>query len=202
LSKSARQPLPDILRRRPKHDDSQSDVAGTFEAMVIHFGLTDAYELMKSKPDQWPHGGRRAAFFWSALALALMSRQIPAYGTPNTGRRKVGAPLNVDAWINAGGRSTLLTGPSAADMTRFYQAQFVEAVRKIEIDKKKSRQWVFKWLANKTEIVGAAAAARRMALLPQLYRKRTAAGSLRTTFNAIPSEVRRDPKAFLPKIGR
>jgi hypothetical protein len=168
-------PLPPILRRRrERREDTVENAAAIWAALLTRYGLTDLYKEVRETPDEWPHGGRLAAIFWSGLAQALMADRIPAYGDlPKRGRKK-----RFDV---------VLTG--------YYQAQYAAAVRKIAADRGKSLAGVFKWLARKTP---QATADRKR--LPSLYRRLTRPRAFEDAFYAIPDEIRRDPKASLPAL--
>ena len=98
-----------------------------------------------------------------------------------------------DEYVAAGGTPSTLLGDNSFHVSRFYQAQYVDAVRKIAADRGKSREAVFEWLAGKTR---QATADRKR--LPSPYRRLRKKAAFRDAFYDIPDRVRRDPKAFLP----
>jgi hypothetical protein len=127
-------PLPSILGRRGK--DTVENAAAAWDALLSRYDLTDLHGQLRSTPNEWPHGGRLAAFFWSSLASQLMSEFVPAFkGPPNAGRpSRFYQEDHISDILAAGGRATLLT-VSEETRTRFYQAQYADAVRKIAADR-------------------------------------------------------------------
>ena len=181
------------LRKRPSaREEREADAAkhdALWSALLDSYGVRREWVAAAQAPD-----AARSARFWEVLATKLIHDWIPAYRPTKAGRpSRFGAP-NPDDWYAAGGG--LISWPD--DMTSFYQAQLVQLVSRLEAEKKQSKEWVFRWLANEQSVVGPRQAAERIKMLPRPYRQRTTSGSIREAFGKVPDHVRENPAAHLP----
>lgn len=187
--KSALQRLPLSLGKRLKKGATEEDRKAQWEALVGHYRLAKEWQALSAESSV-----ERRAVFWERLATRLLLDFVPGFTLAASGRKARFGEVHPEDWSEAGG--SLLGFPD--DMTAFYQAQLVELIARLEAEKGKSREWVFRWLANEIEKVGPHKAAERRAMLPRPYRTRKTAKSIRVALGSIPREVRDNPAAHLP----
>jgi hypothetical protein len=183
--------LPSILKKRAATEDEQLAAIG---ALVAHLGLGERFQELKGT---LPAGGELGRAYLCELALGLMREFIPAFRP----KRERNAPFAEQAyrdWIAAGGG--LLGCPW--DYKHFYQAMLVKVVADLEREKKKSREWIFGWLANEQSPGSPSEAKRRRSLLSLPFQGRRTSKSLRQAFNIIPKDVKQHPERYLPSPKR
>jgi len=193
MPSSKRDKLPIILTRRPKNDAERRSV---FEAVAARYGLADKLKEMLSAPTDSPLKATHGQKFFAELAISLMIELFPAYRLTRPGRRKSDKEAPGD-WVTAGG--SMLFPPT--DFSAFYQAQFVQTVERLAKEQRKSRESIFRWLANEAQVASPKEAHARLALLPRPYQKRQTSRSLRQAFNSIPKRIRSNPNLYLPTRG-
>ena len=162
----------------------------------------DRYRLSKEhlemlrEANNSSHENVAGTVFWRGLAKALMHDFIPAYQPKLS---KADKHILLD-WMDAGGGvSHFFSDPRFR--RHFYQAQLVWLIQGQEVQKDRSRAWVFDWFANKEETQGPKEAKRRTSLLPRPYRQRLTPKSLKQAFTSIPRSVRERPDQYLPFVG-
>jgi hypothetical protein len=196
VSRKHRLPLPEILQR-PMSPAAVRDGGRDKRraALIAHYRLEKYANAAFAATDDGQAKERAELRFFEALAYRLLADYIPAFSRARPGRRPTRVEQPWKNWEAAGGsREEYHPGIMAA----FYQAQFVMAIEGLKQERRRSREWVFRWLANKEEVASPKVAAKRRDLLPARYRSRTTAGALREAFATIPREVRKSPQRFLP----
>lgn len=177
----AQRSLPSILRKRAR---TTAEREAALDALATHLGLS--HKDVRVTLECEPH---------ASVVAALVRFFVPAFHVVPPKERNPKEDFESD-WHAAGGG--LLW--SLADRDAFYQAQLVQAILRLQAERKgASRSHVFRWLANEVQRTTPGEASKRLENLPRRYRSRRTSGSLKQAFDSIPSDVRRDPAAYLPK---
>jgi hypothetical protein len=196
MSRKHRLPLPKILQR-PMSPAAIRNGGGEKRraALIAHYKLEKYADAAFGANSDAQAKERAEPQFFEALAFCLLRDYIPAFSRERPGRRPVRVEQPSRDWIAAGGSHDSY---HPGNMAPFYQAQFVTAIEGLKQERSRSREWVFRWLANAEEVASPKVAAKRRDLLPARYRGRTTAQALREAFATIPREVRKAPQRFLP----
>ena len=188
-----KRPFPAILRQRLKSGmfAEEREREAVFKALVDHYQLSNEHQLMLQKVKGLVPDTAARSVFWEQLARSLMLDFVPAYKP-----KKRDGQLLLD-WMHAGG-NVISFFDDLPRRQHFYQAQLVELIEGLTRRKDRSREWVFRWFANEEEKGGPKERSRRTCLLPQHYRKRATAGSIKIAFMDIPKAIRKRPFDYLP----
>jgi hypothetical protein len=188
-TRAERNNLTPTLRKRAL---TKEEIFDAFTELLDHLGILKRFEALHAGDD------RDKAEAYRELALTLMEAFVPVFRSLRPRNRKPSEQKFSDDWRNAGGTIGLLGIPVSP--TEFYQAQFVEAITKLQKERKSgTRMVVFRWLANKAEITSPEKAKQRLGLLPERFRSRKKVGSLKEAWDSIPLKVRESPTEYLPR---
>ena len=165
MTKQHSGPFPAILKRRLKSRAFAGEREPLFKALVEHYRLSNEHQAMLQNTKGLAPDTAARSVFWERLASSLMLDFVPAY-RPN----KPDGQLLLD-WMHAGGnvKSFFDDWPRRQ---HFYQAQLVGLIQDQARRKDRSREWVFRWLANEEETGGPKERSRRNLVAAALQKTR------------------------------